>query len=149
MSRFYVVHASGAVSPSNDAPLWPMNFVVTVTDDEGNAAADPKFEVWSGQNQGLINVTAIKQPAPAKWFALQHWVDFSGSTPVPQQFLYVIRAFNHLTNGGVIEGQTTVLVTWLTIRRKASRHARPTRGRSRRHRRDHCVDPSRHPRGST
>jgi hypothetical protein len=113
MSRFYVVHASGAVSPSNDAPLWPMNFVVTVTDDEGNAAADPKFEVWSGQNQGLINITAIKQPAPAKWFALQHWVDFSGSTPVPQQFLYVIRAFNHLTNGGVIEGQATVLVTWL------------------------------------
>jgi hypothetical protein len=113
MSRCYVVHASGAVSPSNDAPLWPMNFVVTVTDDEGNAAADPKFEVWSGQDQGLINVAAIKQPAPAKWFALQHWVNFSGSTPVPQQFLYVIRAFNHLTDGGVIEGQTTVLVTWL------------------------------------
>jgi hypothetical protein len=113
MSRFYVVHASGAVNTAYSGELWPMNFMVTVSDDEGNAAANPKFEVWSDQDQGLINVVAIKQPAPAKWFALQHFVNFTDNTPAPQQYMYVIRAFNHLSNGGTIEGQTTVLVTWL------------------------------------
>lgn len=113
MPRFYVVHASGAINTADKDASWPMNFMVTVTDDEGNAADNPKFEVWSDQTQELINVVHIKQPAPAKWFSLQHFVDFTSGTPYPQQFQYVIRAFNHLSNGGIIEGQTTVLVTWL------------------------------------
>ncbi len=113
MSRFYVVHASGAVNTALAGELWPMNFAVTVADQDGVPADNPKFEVWSVQTQNLIDIVHIKQPAPAKWFALQHFVNFTTSTPFPQEYLYVIRAFNLLQNGGTIEGQTTVAVTWL------------------------------------